>query len=399
MTGIRAGGELRRGGRGTAENCRPQSNSAFSASPRRLFVVLLLFGAITVAPIRAQAPASLTDSAFAHLVATLSEPPGYFDTDNLISNEDSYLHVVGTLKRIGVTGGAYIGVGPDQNYSYIAAIRPRIAFIVDIRRENQLQHLMFKAMFSLARNRIEYLCLLFGKHAPADTTGWGAPTMAALLAHIDTVRTDPLAVARIRERVLDRVRRLPVKLSPDDVATIARFHNAFVTYGPGLQFNSYGRTPQPYYPTMRRLLLETDRTGRQSNYVAHELDFQFVKSLHARNLIVPVVGDFGGDKALPAVGNWLRANRETVSAFYTSNVEQYLFRGGGFVQFARTVIDMPRNPKSVMLRSYFLGDHPNTVNRYHAVQLAQYIDRFAARFRANDFMGYRAVVMLDVIDQ
>ena len=71
---------------------------------------------------------ALSDAAFAALIERLSEPGGYFDTDNLISNETSYLHVIGTLRELGVSGGAYIGVGPDQNFSYIAAIRPSIAF-------------------------------------------------------------------------------------------------------------------------------------------------------------------------------------------------------------------------------------------------------------------------------
>src|SRR5690349_10221818 len=71
---------------------------------------------------------------FAQTIARLSEPNGYFDTDNLISNESSYLQVIPDLARRGVRGGAYIGVGPDQNFTYIAATRPAIAFIVDIRR-------------------------------------------------------------------------------------------------------------------------------------------------------------------------------------------------------------------------------------------------------------------------
>jgi hypothetical protein len=371
--------------------------SAPSASLRRSCFVLLLFWAL--APVHAQAPASLTDSAFAHLVATLSEPPGYFDTDNLISNEDSYLHVIGTLKRLGVTGGAYLGVGPDQNFSYIAAIRPRVAFIVDIRRENLLQHLMFKSMFALARNRIEYMCVLFGKTAPADTTGWGAHGIAALLAYIDTSRTSAAAVSRIRARVLDHVRKLPVPLSADEITAIGRIHGAFIEQGPALTFNSFGRAPQPYYPNYRRLLTETDRTGRQSNFLAHEADFQVVKSLHARNLIIPVVGDFGGTHALPAVARWLRTNRETVSAFYTSNVEQYLFRGSGFTTFAGTVSDMPRTPKSVMLRSYFQGAHPNAVPGYHVTQVAQYMDRFVGLAAKNAIFGYRTLVMQDIINQ
>src|SRR5215204_4388412 len=63
---------------------------------------------------------------FGRLIERLSEPGGYFDTDNLISNEASYLHVLGRLRKLQTSGGAYIGVGPDQNFSYMAQIRPRI---------------------------------------------------------------------------------------------------------------------------------------------------------------------------------------------------------------------------------------------------------------------------------
>jgi hypothetical protein len=88
------------------------------------------------------------DTTFAGTVTRLSEAPGYFDSDNLISNETSYLHAVSHLRSGGVTGGAYIGVGPDQSFSYIAAIRPTVAFMIDIRRDNLLMHLMFKALSS-----------------------------------------------------------------------------------------------------------------------------------------------------------------------------------------------------------------------------------------------------------
>src|SRR5207253_638408 len=67
-------------------------------------------------------------STFAADIERLSEPEGTFDTDNLISNERAYLEVIPTLASRGVSGGAYIGVGPDQNFSYIARIRPEVAY-------------------------------------------------------------------------------------------------------------------------------------------------------------------------------------------------------------------------------------------------------------------------------
>jgi hypothetical protein len=358
---------------------------------RALAVVLLALGASLL---RAQAPRSLSDSAFVQLIAQLSEPSGYFDTDNLISNEDSYLHPISTIRRIGVNGGAYIGVGPDQNFSYIAAVRPHVAFIVDIRRDNLLHHLLLKAAFALARNRVEYLCLLFGRAAPADTTGWGARDIIAVLAYVDGAKAD----TSVRSRVRNRVRATSPRLAPEDLTTIGRFHATFIAQGPNLRFNTFGRAPAPYYPDYRRLLTETDREGRRASYVAREADFQFVKSLEDRNLVIPVVGNFGGPKALNAVGDWLRAHQERVTAFYTSNVEQYLFRDGLFGNFARSVARLPRDPRGVMIRSYFQGGHPANVSGYHATQITQYLERFVA-IASNTTLGYYGLVTTDVIDR
>ena len=94
----------------------------------------VLIAALGTSQLRAAA------QSFAALSEQLSEPNGEFDTDNLISNESSYLHVMPTLEQAGVSGGVYIGVGPDQNFSYIARIRPSAAFIIDIRRDNMLMH-------------------------------------------------------------------------------------------------------------------------------------------------------------------------------------------------------------------------------------------------------------------
>ena len=70
--------------------------------------------------------------------------------------------------RMGVSGGAYLGVGPDQSFTYIARIKPRIAFMIDIRRDCLLQHLLFKSVFMMSRNRIEYMSLLMGRPVPRD---------------------------------------------------------------------------------------------------------------------------------------------------------------------------------------------------------------------------------------
>src|SRR5436189_3612018 len=121
---------------------------------------------------------------FSRMVRDFSEEDGFFRSDNFISNETSYLHIVDKLEQLGARGGAYIGVGPEQNFTYIAKVRPRIAFIVDIRRQAMIQHLMFKAIFQLAPDRVHYLSLLLSKPLPKDKYPAADASVSEMLAFI-----------------------------------------------------------------------------------------------------------------------------------------------------------------------------------------------------------------------
>ncbi len=365
---------------------------------RRCAVLGLAVGlALAGAGASAQAPPRFTPAEFGALSERLSEPSGYFDTDNLVSNEDAYLHAVTGLQRYGVTGGAYLGVGPDQNFSYIAAVRPRIAFIIDIRRDNLLEQLLFKALFHRAGNRIEFLCLLFGRALPADTTGWGSRNVESLLNYVTRAPLDSAAAARAGRLVRAAVSSFGIPLSAKDVATIGRFHQTFMREGPELRLTTFGRPGRLDYPTYRDLLLQTDLTGRRANYLAREADFQFVKSLEGHNLVVPVVGDLAGPKAVRAIGRYLAEHQEKVSAFYTSNVEQYLFQGGTFARFAANVGALPFGEKSVIIRSYFPygRPHPQAVPGYLTVQLLQTFTSLLAARRAGGYRSYSDLVNRD----
>jgi hypothetical protein len=291
-------------------------------------------------------PSAPRPSPFAVQIAALSEAPGYFDTDNLVSNERSYLQILPDLQRRNVRGGAYIGVGPDQNFSYIAAVRPAVAIIVDVRRDNMLLHLLFKALFSLSRTRIEYLALLTGRPVPGPLEKWRNAPIERLIAYVDETAASP-------KRVDEAIARIGVPLSAEDHAIISRFHARFIADGLSLRFQSTGRPPQAYYPTLRDLLRETDASGRQANYLASEEAFQFVKGLQARDLVIPVTGDLGGPSALAAIARLIAARGERLSAFYVSNVEFYLFGAGTFPRFAANLERLPRSAGSVLIRSVF----------------------------------------------
>jgi len=345
-------------------------------------------------------PRALADSAFGRLIERLSEPGGYFDTDNLISNESSYLHVVGRLRQLGATGGAYIGVGPDQNFSYIAAIRPSIAFIVDIRRDNLLQHLVFKALFEAAPTRIEYLCLLFGRQPPAATADWDNRPIAELIDWIERTPPDRSLFEETRRRVAGRVTDFGYPLSDSDLDAMARIQAAFFKAGPGLRSSSHGRLPRASYPTYGQLLLETDREGRQASFLAEETGYQFVRELERRNLVIPVTGDFAGDHALREIASILHDRGETVTAFYLSNVEFYLWQDRTFGRFARNVAALPFTDRSVMIRSLFgrVYGHPQSVPGYNSTQLLQGMAGFVRSFEAGAYRTYDDLVYGDYID-
>src|SRR5262245_64037001 len=71
----------------------------------------------------ADVPARLTDQEFWQLSEVLSEPSAPFNnTDNLLSNEMVFARAVPELLARTQPGGVYLGVGPEQNLTYISAM-------------------------------------------------------------------------------------------------------------------------------------------------------------------------------------------------------------------------------------------------------------------------------------
>ena len=296
----------------------------------------------------AQLPRRLTDSAFWQLIDELSEPGGTFLTSNYVSNERPYQRVVPELEQRRKHGGAYIGVGPDQNFTYISALQPALAFIVDIRRENMLLHLMYKALIELSPDRATFLSRLFSRPRPADV-GRASQARTLLDAYADAVPDETL-LDRNQRAVADHlVRRHGFPLTPGDLETIARIQRAFFDAGPELRY-AY---PHRVFPTYAELMLETDDRGEPHSYISSEEAFLRLKRFEEQNLIVPVVGDFAGGKALRAVGEYLRRHRAKVNVFYTSNVEFYLVDNGSLPRFFDNVASLPVDRDSVFIRASF----------------------------------------------
>ena len=325
-------------------------------------------------------PSRLSDSAFWKLVTDISEPGGYFRSDNFVSNETSYQLVLAELTARVKPSSAYVGVGPDQNFTYIVALHPRLSFICDIRRQNMLEHLLYKAILERASDRADFLSYLFSRPRPAglDT----AATAGGMLEKFYVVAPD----STLYKQHLTAIKELLTKthgfaLSDDDLRGIEYVFSAFYTAGPDISYNfPGGRGFMRGMPTYAELMIATNGRGENLAYIGSETNYRVLRQAERDNLIVPVVGDFGGDKALRAIGAYLAQHGATVGAFYTSNVEQYLFQSPDlWRRFYANVGAMPLDSGSTFIRAVFNGmgfRAPGGVRA--AMMLAPIMDQIAA---------------------
>jgi hypothetical protein len=312
---------------------------------------------LTAAHPRADAPVSpaLSDREYWSLIAGFSEPGGFFRSENLVSNETQWAQMIGAVAPAR-RSGIYVGVGPEQNFSYIARLLPELAFIVDIRRENRDLHLMYKALFEMAPDRAEFVSRLFSRPRPPGLVP-GA-TAQDLFSAYDAVKPDAVLFRDTRaavERRLVSAHGFP--LVPDDLHWIEHVLSAFRDDGPAI---NYWRTPfsedEPASTAEVRarlfsyagLMTMKDDNARSWSYLAGESSFLAVKDLQTRNLIVPIVGDFAGVKALRAIASYARDHGTALGAFYGSNVP-YLLSTEQMDAFCANLSVMPATADSVYL--------------------------------------------------
>jgi hypothetical protein len=295
----------------------------------------------------------VSDQEFWQLVEDFSEPNGYFRSDNFLSNENAFQHVIPRLQSTLPKGGVYVGVGPEQNFTYLVALRPKLAFIVDIRRGNMNEHMLYKAFIELSTDRADFLSRLFARPRPAglnDTT-----SIAEMMDAYELMApNDDLFQKNLKAATDHLVGRHKFRLAADDIRGLEYVYTAFFKGGPDLNYTFGGSTffGSMRFPTYSTLMSETDDRGQQRSYLATEENFRILAEMERNNAIVPITGDFGGPKALRAVGKYLKSRGATVNAFYTSNVEQYLFQQDeAWRRYYANVAALPIDGRSVFIRS------------------------------------------------
>jgi hypothetical protein len=296
-------------------------------------------------------PSQLSDEEFWKIIEMFSEPNGYFRSENLLSNESQLQNVIPKIKERINPGGVYIGVGPEQNFTYILAFQPKISFVVDIRRLNMLEHLLYKAIFELSKDRAEFVSYLFSRPRPRGLTA--SSSVRKLFDAYDEVDADTSLLESNTLAILQHLMGAhEFALSDEDQAQIRYILSNFFREGPDLSYTFLGSYYQGTLgmPTYRELMQTTD--GEHNwGFLATEEQFHKIQDVQRKNLLIPLVGDFAGPKTLRAVGRYMSEHDAVLSVFYTSNVEMYLFQqGDDWKQFYDNVSALPFNSASKFIR-------------------------------------------------
>lgn len=309
----------------------------------------------------------------------------------LVSNETGYLDVVESLSRTTKPGSVYIGVGPDQNYTYIAATGAEFSFIIDQRAENQYLHFLFKAIFELASNRVSYLQLLFSR--PLGIEIGKRSSLSQIVALID--RTDGCELlyrtnlSNIVELIQIYQKAVPV-LEIERIKEIYRnfFERSLDLTSRILSTTSHGTS----YPTYREFLLRSRPTA--SNFLDNDEYFQYVKAKHLKNQIVPITGDLSGDKTLSALSDFCRSRDLLVDTVYISNVDYRLVNANLLELLVRNLELLPRTKDCLLVRSFYnrVGNiHPIARKDELFTTLLQRVDSFIDLSRLGEYEDYWAV--------
>lgn len=320
---------------------------------RRLIPILVIALAFVVnVSARFDIPAKLTDQEFWKLSNDISEPDGTFRSDNLLSNEMTFGRLVPDLVAKTKPGGVYLGVGPEQNFTYMVHMKPKMAFITDIRRANLHVLLMYKAAFELSANRADFISLVFSKPRPAGlTTSTSIKDMMDAFWGVATGPED-LYTANLAKIQNHLTKTRAIALPQVDLDGIAAVYRAFYWYGLRMNYSAtislgnVGTGGATYYD----LMTQVDANGQPLTYLASEQNYNFIKDMETRNMIIPIVGNFSGPKAIRGIGAYLKSRNATVTAFYVSTVEPYLKRDGSFPTFCANVATLPMDDASVFIR-------------------------------------------------
>jgi hypothetical protein len=276
-------------------------------------------------------------------------PASNYASDCFVTSEAGYNDVL--VRRVPAdeaTTGAYVGVGPDQNFIYAGVLRPRLVLIVDARMDNLLEHLVFKLHMERAETPLEYLAALFARELPPGPAVV-EPGPGPLLAAFDALPVD----AGARESTVKWIKAELVRrwdgLAPytDRIDYLCA---EFFTRQLGItSVNATLHANLDFVPTMREVIQARETHGVNVHYLTDPGRYGYVRSLQVSDRIIPVRGNVTSPQSIAQVNELLRLSGETVSHLYLSNLEEFLL--GRYLMDSERVARRP-NPSGLLSGEY-----------------------------------------------
>ena len=215
--------------------------------------------------------AQLSDAEFWRMISEFSEPGGSYPYENFVSNERRQQIVIPALKQATRAGEVYVGVAPEQNFMYAAALQAKMAFVLDIRRQNMLEHLLYKALFELSPNRADFVSRLFSRKRPA---GLDEKTTAnALFAAYENVKNDADFYLQNIEAIKGVFKRHGFTLDSEDLLKIEYVYQVFYRGGPAINYEFASASPATNSLSYTQIMTLSDAAGRNWSYLATEASF------------------------------------------------------------------------------------------------------------------------------
>jgi hypothetical protein len=320
--------------------------------------------------------------------------------DYLVSNETDYQHVVPFLRQYSKPGNVYIGVGPDQNFTYITAVHPAFSFIVDYRTENQLLHYLFKACFELSTTRQEYLSILFSKplddHLKKDSC-----FLSYLLEYFSKASSDEVFFKQNSFLTQERIKNYRKLISNKILEIIQKIHRCFFRYNLNLRTRNGITSWLGYpYPTYYDFLSARDRNGACWSFLDDDDRFLWLKRMQYRNKIISLAGDLSGSRTLNTLASFIREKSKKVSVLYVSNSEELLFRYNLFKAYVENIQQLPIDEDSIIIRSVVNRTdrkHPAGQEGHMLTTVAQRMIFFLNLFSEGRYRSYWDVATLDYL--
>jgi len=243
-------------------------------------------------------------------------------------------------------------------------VKPKMAFIFDIRRQNAIVHLIYKAIFELSPTRADFVSRLFSiktrEKIPANTRANG------LFLAFEGLTGDKSYYLENLAAIKNNLSKHGFALTTEDIKKVEFVYDVFFRAGPTIDYKFESSFPPNMAPAPNYIqaMTDTDADKKAWSFLATEENYQVVRDLQLKNMIIPLVGDFAGPKAIRKVGEYVAEHNAIVSAFYLSNVEYYLApQGGGNDQtlqrFYANAAALPMDSSSLFIR--FVGS-PQAVN-------------------------------------